>query len=944
MHQSLVKWMHGALALSLVTGGWAAEARADESRSLNREEFHRQIEQRVAEFNEQQKAKRLTRKTERHGTTQERTDWEDWECDDAATILDPSFEDGSSMSRGSSEIYDGPTLHGVWDVYGSVELHRLGYRHQRSRNYVLDLNGSGAGGISQDFTGLIPGARYRVTFDYAVNPDAEFAAAQWNVGYESHGYVEASNPANRSWETEEGFFTAWDTTEELTIESDTGGPHGVMIDNIQIECVPPSNVSLDIPMVFRTKEDESVSWPIPVTGGTPAEFHAEGLPPGLELNPVTGMVSGMTGLGDAGTYYVDVWIDGQNGDYDYGYFVWEVFSKDGMVLHYPFNEIEEGDGWGGGDFGADGYYEYFTPDMSPYENTGIIVPEPHVVPGPTDQALRFDRGRFVATEPADNHSLRGEFSFSGWVMSSYGFDEEEHSHDQDRGYGPEVVILKGDPFYGAESGYLSYYIVQFYDELEVGFVVEDEFGYYEMVYGYTYDYPFDQWFHLAVTADDSGWKIYINGELNMEGSFGEGYRLSDMGGPLFLGNFPYLVDSYEGDYEMPLSLDDARVYDRVLSAEEIAEAGEQPPFSFTAPGDQTNEAGDEVELTLDLNGPYYWLEVEGLPESLEFDPATKTIYGEFGPCDAGVHEVWVWVVDMDENEHYGRFTWTITAPVGGLLENWSFESPPTVPANEYVRYGTGEFVGGVWKVVHGTVDLHHIGSNGIGNRHPGDGAQVLELAGSDRGTIFQGLSDLVIGNTYRLSFLYSAHPRARINTARVYLENSQDFGRFYAGRGFSPRGTPWQRFEGEFQVENDYDYIFFEGLDDGPFGMVIDQVVIECIDPGPTRDGNDLPFEPDLDRDLEITQWGLQMSRPNPFTEGTTIRFGVAERSEVEVAVYSVDGRRVRSLVDGWVDAGVATVDWNGEDDAGRPVASGTYVIRMTSPQFSDSRRVVRIR
>jgi flagellar hook assembly protein FlgD len=51
----------------------------------------------------------------------------------------------------------------------------------------------------------------------------------------------------------------------------------------------------------------------------------------------------------------------------------------------------------------------------------------------------------------------------------------------------------------------------------------------------------------------------------------------------------------------------------------------------------------------------------------------------------------------------------------------------------------------------------------------------------------------------------------------------------------------------------------------------------------------------------------------------------------VEVVVYDILGRRVRTLVDDKRSAGVHEVQWNGLNELGQPVASGMYIAQMTA-------------
>ncbi len=74
----------------------------------------------------------------------------------------------------------------------------------------------------------------------------------------------------------------------------------------------------------------------------------------------------------------------------------------------------------------------------------------------------------------------------------------------------------------------------------------------------------------------------------------------------------------------------------------------------------------------------------------------------------------------------------------------------------------------------------------------------------------------------------------------------------------------------------------------------------------------------------------LDQNTPNPFNPLTTIRFSIAESGLVSLTIYDVNGRRVRTLVDGLSSAGYQSVVWDGTDSRGRPVASGVYLYRLT--------------
>lgn len=68
---------------------------------------------------------------------------------------------------------------------------------------------------------------------------------------------------------------------------------------------------------------------------------------------------------------------------------------------------------------------------------------------------------------------------------------------------------------------------------------------------------------------------------------------------------------------------------------------------------------------------------------------------------------------------------------------------------------------------------------------------------------------------------------------------------------------------------------------------------------------------------------------PNPFGTETAIEFELGRPGHLVLAIYDVDGRRVRLLADGMLGAGKHALEWNGHDDQGRSVASGVYYYRL---------------
>jgi hypothetical protein len=78
------------------------------------------------------------------------------------------------------------------------------------------------------------------------------------------------------------------------------------------------------------------------------------------------------------------------------------------------------------------------------------------------------------------------------------------------------------------------------------------------------------------------------------------------------------------------------------------------------------------------------------------------------------------------------------------------------------------------------------------------------------------------------------------------------------------------------------------------------------------------------------TETRLQRAVPTPFTSETTIGYSLAVEAEVELAVFGIEGRRVRTLQRGSQPAGEHRITWDGTDDHGRAVAAGVYYTRLS--------------
>ncbi len=88
----------------------------------------------------------------------------------------------------------------------------------------------------------------------------------------------------------------------------------------------------------------------------------------------------------------------------------------------------------------------------------------------------------------------------------------------------------------------------------------------------------------------------------------------------------------------------------------------------------------------------------------------------------------------------------------------------------------------------------------------------------------------------------------------------------------------------------------------------------------------------------------LSQNYPNPFNPNTTISFTTSGPTRVRLEIYNLIGQKVRTLLDGNVDLGTASVTWDGCDAGGHEAASGIYFYRLTAGNAEQVKKMILLR
>ncbi len=125
-------------------------------------------------------------------------------------------------------------------------------------------------------------------------------------------------------------------------------------------------------------------------------------------------------------------------------------------------------------------------------------------------------------------------------------------------------------------------------------------------------------------------------------------------------------------------------------------------------------------------------------------------------------------------------------------------------------------------------------------------------------------------------------------------------------------------------------------------------VRVEALDPSGNlgSDASNTPFAiavtTDAPDDVRVpSHFALRGAVPNPFNPLTALHFDLSRPSRVWLRIVGVNGRSVRTLLDGEsLPAGSFQRLWNGRDHGGQAVASGVYFVQFRAGDFTAARKI----
>lgn len=104
-------------------------------------------------------------------------------------------------------------------------------------------------------------------------------------------------------------------------------------------------------------------------------------------------------------------------------------------------------------------------------------------------------------------------------------------------------------------------------------------------------------------------------------------------------------------------------------------------------------------------------------------------------------------------------------------------------------------------------------------------------------------------------------------------------------------------------------------------------------------------FRDEIERYMELggppLEFIISRNYPNPFNSITHIDYQVPIDNHINITIYDIMGREVKTLMDQVQIKGIYTIDWNGQSEYGKSVSTGVYYFQFTSNGFSDEKKMI---
>ena len=104
-------------------------------------------------------------------------------------------------------------------------------------------------------------------------------------------------------------------------------------------------------------------------------------------------------------------------------------------------------------------------------------------------------------------------------------------------------------------------------------------------------------------------------------------------------------------------------------------------------------------------------------------------------------------------------------------------------------------------------------------------------------------------------------------------------------------------------------------------------------------DGGEILKVPNIN--VPANNFTLKDNYPNPFNPLTTISYELLTDGKVNIVIYDLIGKKIKTLVSGFQTAGSKNVNWNATNTQGEPVSAGVYLYSIEAGDFRQTKKMI---
>ena len=92
---------------------------------------------------------------------------------------------------------------------------------------------------------------------------------------------------------------------------------------------------------------------------------------------------------------------------------------------------------------------------------------------------------------------------------------------------------------------------------------------------------------------------------------------------------------------------------------------------------------------------------------------------------------------------------------------------------------------------------------------------------------------------------------------------------------------------------------------------------------------------------VSLGKFTVHQNYPNPFNPVTNLNYHLPEDSFVRITIYDAFGNEINKLIDSKQSRGQKSVQWNSNNNQGKPVSAGVYIYRIQAGDFVENRKMI---